>query len=304
MHRGDRIKEKQFQHMCEWVVGLNWPLFIIKTLTTIWFMRVSPKNSEGRQRTKSLQTVVRSEGKRHFFARKKEQADMTHVITCSPQPYIYARILDSNKFSFSLLFRWNCRNQHILIINTQTLNLLYFVGHCNLHLAGSDHDFLMRPKLSLENISVWWRRLLRESLSGSPSMSSLFRMIDYTQRILLASVCLIRRIQFIQWYEWYRRRNKFINFPNEKENILFVNFQLCLTSSWNDTKRRCLWVVWTDFQRGHVCVLISGSAFLWIDFEVEKWKRVDFHWKFQTFVIDFLGQKYFILRGFKKIADI
>lgn len=163
----------------------------------------------------------RSEGKRHFFARKKEQADMTHVITCSPQPYIYARILDSNKFSFSLRFpvaRFR-RNQHILIINTQTLNLLYFVGHCNLHLAGSDHDFLMRPKLSLKNISVWWRRRSAASclsLSGSPAMSLLFRMIDYTQRILLASVCLIRRIQFIQWYEWYRRRNKFISVPSRK----------------------------------------------------------------------------------------
>lgn len=96
----------------------------------------------------------RSEGKRHFFARKKEQADMTHVITCSPQPYIYARILNSTNFPFLFPVKAFRRNQHILIINTQTLNLLYFVGHCNLHLAGSDHDFLMRPKLSLKNISV------------------------------------------------------------------------------------------------------------------------------------------------------
>lgn len=179
------------------------------------------QNSEGRESCLGKQSSGVEWRKATFLRskpRKKEQADMTHVITCSPQPFIYARILNSNKFFFFSSFPVEQfrRNQHILIINTQTLNLLYFARHCNLSIAGSDHDFLMRPKLSLKTFPfdevVWTQR----RLSGSPAMASLFRVIDYTQRIWLASVCLIRRIQFIQWYEWYRRRNKFTNFPSRK----------------------------------------------------------------------------------------
>lgn len=71
---------QQFQHMCEFV-GLNWPLFIIKTLTTIWFMRVSPKkHTASIHSTTTSCSILLKEKSDNFFCSKKKEHDTCNYV--------------------------------------------------------------------------------------------------------------------------------------------------------------------------------------------------------------------------------